>query len=209
MSSVFDQNAERYEGWFDTHVWAYRSELQAVRRFLSAPGEAVEIGAGTGRFAAPCGIRWGLEPSPVMAGFARRRGVQVIAGRAEDMPFCDASFETVLLVTTLCFLDNTRKAFQETARILKPGGACVIGFVDRESQIGRTYAAHKDKSLFYRDAAFYSTSEVSRLLSDLGFYDLKYVQTLFHPLSDISGLEPVKTGYGEGSFIVVRAVSVS
>ncbi len=36
--------------------------------------------------------------------------------------FKDGSFDLVLMVTTLCFLDDVKKAFSEVYRILKPGG---------------------------------------------------------------------------------------
>ena len=53
---------------------------------------------------------------------------------------------------------------------------------------------------------FYSVNEIINYLKKAGFknnFTLK--QTLFHGLSDIKKIEPVKTGYGEGSFVVIRA----
>src|SRR5512138_1468145 len=58
----FNNNVERYEAWFTENPFAYVSELHAVRALLPQ-GSGLEIGVGTGRFAAPLGIRKGIEPS--------------------------------------------------------------------------------------------------------------------------------------------------
>ena len=34
--------------------------------------------------------------------------------------------------------------------------------------------------------------------------DFNFRQTLFPPLNELKHIEPVKEGYGEGSFVVVR-----
>jgi hypothetical protein len=38
------------------------------------------------------------------------------------------------------------------------------------------------------------------------FIDFHIVQTIFHDLSEIKEAEPVKNGFGEGSFVVIRAL---
>ena len=37
-----------------------------------------------------------------------------------------------------------------------------------------------------------------------GFTDFMFRQTIFQRLSEIDDKEPVKSGYGEGSFVVIR-----
>jgi len=69
----------------------YLSELEAVRSMLPVDGTGIEIGVGTGRFAAPLGIKLGLEPSKSMASLARQRGIEVVEGEAEALPFEDGS----------------------------------------------------------------------------------------------------------------------
>ena len=59
----FEKNVDRYEAWFEHHRLAYESELEAIRMLLPQSGEGLEVGVGTGRFAAPLGIGVGVEPS--------------------------------------------------------------------------------------------------------------------------------------------------
>lgn len=202
--SPFDTHAARYESWFEQHEHAYVSELNAVRSLIPAGGEAVEIGVGTGRFAVPLGIRTGLEPSEEMREIARSRGVEVIDGVAERMPFEGERFDVALMVTTLCFLNDAKKSFKEAYRVLRHGGAFIVGFVDLASPLGARYERHREESVFYRHATFYTVDEVIALYEQAGFVHLDFAQTLFHELEDISEVEPVRPGYGEGAFVVIQ-----
>lgn len=151
---AFEKNAEKYDAWFDENRFSYRSELQAVRELLPQSGNGVEVGVGSGRFAAPLGIKLGVDPSGKMGEIARKRGVKVIEGVAESLPFPDLHFDFVLMVATICFLDDIEAAFKEASRVLKPGGCLIIGFIDAESPIGRSYQERMDESTFYKDARF-------------------------------------------------------
>ena len=100
--------------------------------------------------------------------------------------FKDGSFDLVLMVTTLCFLDDVKKAFSEVYRILKPGGSFINGFVDKNSKVGRIYQKDKQKSVFYRVAFFFTTEEVIKLLKEAGFRKFEFRQTIFNTLDKIT-----------------------
>jgi SAM-dependent methyltransferase len=201
----FDTHSQEYEQWFDKNPLAYQSELEAVRAQLPETGEGFEIGVGSGLFAVPLGIRHGVEPSEAMRELARNRGIEAVPGVAENLPYEDASFDYALMVTTICFVDDPAASFREAMRVLRPRGVFLIGFIDRESPIGRMYEKHKHESVFYRPATFYSVPELEKLLLEAGFRDISYTQTIFSSLDEISEVEPARPGWGEGSFVVIRA----
>jgi SAM-dependent methyltransferase len=203
--NAFDKNVDRYEQWFVDNPLAYVSELRAIRALLPTKGHGIEIGVGTGRFAAPLEIKKGIEPSRSMSELARKRGIEVVHGVAEHLPFADGEFDYALMVTTVCFLDDMDMAFQETHRVLKTGGSFVLGFIDSESSLGREYQDRKDKSAFFQDATFYSAGQIAARLQKSGFGGLTFRQTLFRPLAEMEDIEPAKEGHGEGSFVVVRS----
>ncbi len=88
----------RYEAWFTRNPAAYHSELLAVRALLPWQGLGLEIGAGTGRFAAPLGVTVGVDPSRAMLAYAVERGVSGIQGIAEALPL---EFHSFLLSSSL------------------------------------------------------------------------------------------------------------
>lgn len=121
-SQSFERYVDRYDEWFETNRAVYESELRAVASLLPRHGVGIEIGVGTGRFAACLDIAVGVEPSTAMGAVARRRGIDVIQAVAESLPLADATFDFALMVTTLCFLDDARLSLCETHRVLKQGG---------------------------------------------------------------------------------------
>jgi len=203
-SDPFEKHTSEYEQWFEKNRMVYEAELRAVRTLLPRGHSGMEIGVGTGRFAAPLGIKVGVEPSGSMRSLALKKGVQVLGGLAENLPFKDSVFSHVLMVTTICFLDNIEQAFREAYRVLSKGGCLIIGFVDRESRIGQQYLKHKENNVFYRDATFYSTGEILEIMKRSGFHNFDSSQTIFDDLSTINEQEEVRSGYGQGSFIVLR-----
>jgi ubiquinone/menaquinone biosynthesis C-methylase UbiE len=205
LGQIFEESAQEYDAWFDRHPLVYESEIQALKRFIPSGGIGLEIGVGTGRFAVPLGIEVGVEPAAAMADMARRRGLKVYRAMAATLPFRRNSFDLVMMVTVICFLRDPFLSLAEATRVLKPGGRFIIGMIDRDSPIGRSYEAHKQESRFYRQANFYSISQVLKWLEKLNYRKIEVCQTLFCKLSDLTHLEPVREGHGDGGFVVITA----
>ena len=204
-TTVFESEHEQYDLWFSRHEFAYQSELLAVRALLPYQGVGLSIGVGTGRFAAPLGIQFGLDPAAEMLAYAKKREVTPILGTAEALPFMDDSFDYALSVTTICFVDDARAMLREAKRVLKPQGTLTIGFIDRDTRLGQRYLKHQADSLFYREAKFFSSEDIELLLQETGFSNLTWVQTLFCLPEENNVIEPITPGYGQGAFVVVKA----
>jgi len=200
---IFDEHAEEYDAWFEVNEAAYLSEIEALKKFVPQQGRGLEVGVGTGRFAAPLGVKVGVEPAPGAARIARERGIDVCRAKAEKLPFTDGEFDFVVMVTALCFVDDPRKALSEAARVVRPGGRVIIGMIDRGSPPGRKYETKKKTGMFFRHACFYSTEQVLTWLTALGCYDIQTCQTLFGDPGQLEEEQPAKPGHGEGLFAVV------
>jgi len=196
----FELFSDAYDDWFINNKIIYELELEAVKQLMPSDAYGLEVGVGSGKFATQLGIKIGVEPSKAMAKKARTLGIKVFEGVAENLPFENNTFDFILFVTTICFVDDIKKTFEEAYRVLKKDGVIIVGFVDKESEMGEKYIAKKNKSKFYNIATFYSTDEVLKYLNDAGFCDFTCKQTIL-PENE---KELIKNGYGEGSFVVIK-----
>jgi sulfide-dependent adenosine diphosphate thiazole synthase len=137
--SAFDVSAEDFDDWFNKNQMVFESELLAQKCFLDNPEQTVSIGCGSGIFDERRGIRMGVEPAEDMARLARKRGMQIKIGTAENIPYEDETVQTVLLGTILSYVKDRRKAIQEAYRILQPGGHIVVSFLAREGSYAMLY----------------------------------------------------------------------
>ena len=204
MSNFFDEHYKQYDEWYDRNKFAYLSELEAVRKILPGEGYGLEIGTGSGRFAAPLGIAVGIDPSKRMVELARKRGVGARLGSGENLSFKDSSFDYVAMIVTLCFVRDPREVIKESARVLKKKGKIIVGIVDKDSFLGKFYREKKSK--FYEQARFFSVNEVIGLLKEAGFGDFSHYQTLFDFPGKINSVEEPREGFGKGGFVVISGV---
>lgn len=208
QTELFNKHVDAYEAWYDHYPEVFQSEVAAIReQLLKLPENitGIEVGVGTGRFSQVLGIKEGIEPSEEMAKKALKRGVEIMKGLAEKLPYSDYHFDFILFVT-ICHLNDLKQALNEAYRVLKPGGAIIIGFLDKAQPIAQEYEAKRHSSTFFKNATYYSVDEVTTLLKDNKFKDLEFNQTLFGHLDDIKKVQVPKDGYGTGSFVVVKAI---
>jgi len=135
---VFDTTAGDYDRveWlmaFGSGPWYRRQALQ--RAGLASGMRVLDVGTGTGltaveaaRLSGSGANIVGVDPSPGMLAHAHMpQGMQVIEGRAEELPVPDASFDFVSMGYALRHVSDLRPVFSEFRRVLKPGGrACVL-----------------------------------------------------------------------------------
>src|SRR3989339_796983 len=196
---IFDAIATDYDNWFEQNDNIFRSEIRALKLSISPHKKGIEIGTGTGRFAKALKIPVGVEPSENMASIAMSRGINVVNACAENLPFHNNSFDFVLFVTTVCFLNGIEKAFSETNRILNTNGAVVIGFIDKNSPLAKVYKNSKNK--IYQKSHFYSAEELTGILSKSGFNNFTFLNTLNDTYKNEEIATPmVGQGCGKGNF---------
>ena len=129
---------DRSAGSYDRLIaWAEKAFFGGGREWVCsrARGEVLEIAVGTGRNLPfyPGDVRLtGIELSLKMLAIARRRGrelgreADLHVGDAQDLPFPDASFDTVVVTLALCTIPDDKRAVAEAARVLRPGGRLLL-----------------------------------------------------------------------------------
>ena len=206
MKNVFDRYYRKYDNWYERNRFAYLSELEAIKKVLPKRGIGLEIGVGTGRFAAPLGITVGIDPSKNMISIARRRGMDAKVASGEHLPFKDATFDYAAIIITICFVKDPLKVLKEARRVLKRNAKIIIGMIDKDSFLGKVYQDKKKaKDVFYKQANFFRVKKVVDLLDRAGFTKFSFHQTLFKLPDDMDSIEKSKKGFGKGGFVVINA----
>jgi len=156
----------------------------------------LEVGVGTGRFAAMLGVAEGIDPSPRMLDIAAGRGIRTYEGYAENLPFPDGSFDGALLALALCFVADPKRALNECCRILRPEGKLLLGVIPADSLWGREYERKKaDGHPVYAWARFLASSTIIALIESAGFDFQDAACTLFWKPDGLPEIEPrVETG---------------
>jgi ubiquinone/menaquinone biosynthesis C-methylase UbiE len=203
FENIFDHNIKKYDEWYETHKFAYLSELKALKKVVPQNKTGLEIGVGTGRFAGPLKIAAGIDPSPGMLVIARKRGIDVYEGFGENLPFTDGSFDYAAIIITLCFVNDPIQVLKEAWRVLKENGELIVGFVDKNSFLGKFY--QDKKSPFYAKAKFFDVEEVAEMLKHGGFYRNAYYQTLSVFPEELKVVERPKKGFGRGGFVIIHS----
>jgi ubiquinone/menaquinone biosynthesis C-methylase UbiE len=201
---VFEKYSSEYESWFEENRFVYLSEVEALKMAVPSGGKGLEVGVGSGRFAKPLGIAFGVEPSDKMAQIARDKGINVYKGIAESLPFQDEEFDFVLLAVTICFVNDPMKSLIEAKRVLKKGSRLIVAIVDKKSELGRLYLERQSNSVFYKNARFFSSEEVIEIFNRIGIRFTGAFQVLFdRDIKNFNYIEKPEAGYGKGAFVVL------
>jgi ubiquinone/menaquinone biosynthesis C-methylase UbiE len=125
-----------------------------ARLLAGLRGPVVEIGAGSGQNFAhyPMAVTRliAVEPEPTLRAMARAAApsapvpVEVVAASAHELPFTDASLDTVVACLMLCSVADQAAVLNEFRRVLKPSGQ--LRFLEHVRS-EKPYAALAQKSL--------------------------------------------------------------
>ncbi|GAB2517093.1 class I SAM-dependent methyltransferase [Nocardiopsis aegyptia] len=127
----------RMAAGYDRGAGADRRLLGGTRAVLcgGARGRVLEIAVGTGRdlpYYPPGTDLTGVDLSPGMLARARERAEAVgidaafVEGDAQDLPFADGEFDSVVCALALCTIPDQRAAVAEMWRVLRPGGRLAL-----------------------------------------------------------------------------------
>jgi ubiquinone/menaquinone biosynthesis C-methylase UbiE len=116
----------------NTHWW-----FLGKRKFISTifpkvkKVKILDIGAGTGgttKFLKTYGEVVGLEANPLAQTLARKRGLKIVSGSAEKLPFEKETFEVVTIFDVLYHqnIGSDLKVLQEAHRVLRTQGYLVV-----------------------------------------------------------------------------------
>ena len=140
---------ERYLKSCATDFWqqVFEAELQYLLKHLQPKDEILSVGCGPAimerRLTEQGFLVVGLDVSREALACAGD-AIRAVAAPAEEMPFPDNSFDVVLYIASLQFIDDYCAALQRTAEVLRPGGRLIALLLNPASTFFRERYANSE-----------------------------------------------------------------
>ena len=218
-SQLFDEWPDAYDRWFTTPIGSLvkKYELELIMDLLKPKrSEAIlDAGCGTGVFTfdiLESGSRVvGLDISLPMLNRAGKKlhglPFQRVLGDIAYLPFTESSFDKVVSVTALEFIEDAKGAVKELFRVTRRGGCIVVATLNNLSPWAlRRKAQAKERQTIFEKAIFRSPDELRSLASVEGV-----VKTAIHFQKEDDPEQAVgieregnRKNFGTGAFVVIR-----
>jgi SAM-dependent methyltransferase len=196
------------------HCFAYsRHRLdRLVDPFLRAQetGYVLDLGCGTGvhlrKLRAQGFEPVGVDGSPDMLASARELNPDIplhYGDVREELPLSSASFDGAICVEVLRYLPRPELCLQELARVIRPGGWCLLTAtplfnLNGYALVNRLAAGLSVKGLTTLKQYFTTERRICRQLAEAGFDQVRVEGVYWGPLNWIQRLSP---GYLRGFLI--------
>jgi len=69
----FEKHTKQYNDWFKKNKFVYQSEIKIIKEQLPSYATGIEIGVGTGKFAIPLKIKFGIEASQKISIISKKK----------------------------------------------------------------------------------------------------------------------------------------
>lgn len=199
-----------YEDRIFPHVmeWGTRPFRQTCKQALShAHGRVLEVGVGTGANLSYYSPRVtevvGIEPVDAMLAKAREKLQEtpppfewhLQRADARELPFDDASFDSVVAVLVFCTIPDPERAAAEAFRVLKPGGNLVFFEHVLAPHEGVARWQHRLNPVWRKVACGCEINRDTRRLFEQAGFHFEKIQQWNHPKA-IGLVAPVIAGVG-------------
>lgn len=144
-----ETEAARYRAACESTFWqaVFAAELEYLLRYLRPEDAILSVGCGPAVIEGALLDRGfsvvGLEVSAEALHGAPERLRTVVAG-AEEMPFAAASFDVVIAIVSLQFIEDYQKAIANIAQVLRPGGRVIVMLLNPTSRFFRRKQSEPD-----------------------------------------------------------------
>jgi ubiquinone/menaquinone biosynthesis C-methylase UbiE len=99
--------------------------------------------------------------------------VRTVAGRAEDMPFPESSFDAVIYVASLQFIEDYKKALQRSVDVLRPGGKVIVMLLNPKSDFFKNMCL--DPESYVNHIKHTDLSKIERFMADIFSLQTEYI----------------------------------
>ena len=146
----------------------YRRHFLYPRLAKHCRGSTLDVGCGTGEFLKFMPGATGVDINEFCVSYCEDSGLNAVKMDVNILPFCDASFESIILDNVLEHIGNPKKLLDEIHRVLQSPGRLIIGV-----PLKKGYSKDPDHKIFY---------DVARLRDVLEKHNFKLISNFETPL---------------------------
>jgi SAM-dependent methyltransferase len=189
-AGYYGRSADRRFPWIveATQGLLYRWRARMVEGLAGAPGRVLDVGCGRGQLLAAFRCRgWSVEGTERSASAARVArdvvGVPVHIGALDALALPSHRFDAVVLWHVLEHVAEPAPLLAEVARVLRPGGVCLVGvpnFASPEAQLSQGGWFHLDVP---RHVVQFTPETLRALLAEVGLLERR--SSFFAPEYDL------------------------
>ncbi len=175
FAAIFDKIAPRYDKILNRYATSRR--VESINR--NAYGKCLEVGAGTGTISKALSKNHPVtatDISPQMVKLIKKTSnIKAYVCDAENLPFKNSEFDTVIATEVIYYLDNPEKFFREARRVLKPKGrlilTCSAKITEAYDRLRALLRQAGFKAMYFDDKnrRFVSTKQLETWLKQTGF----------------------------------------
>ena len=168
---------EKYLQSCKSEFWkeVFKAELDYLLHQLKGTKDVLSVGCGPAIIEASLAERGfnitGLDISKEALNQAPD-GIRMFIGSAEKMNFADCSFDAVIYVASLQFIEAYEKAVKETSRVLEPGGRILAMLLNPQSEFFKEKA--KNARSYVRRIKHTNLDEIERTIAEHFFVQTEY-----------------------------------
>ena len=194
-------NMQKYLQSCDTDFWknVFKAESDYILRELKGAKDVLSVGCGPAIIEAGLAEHGfnvtGLDISKEALNQAPDK-IRTAVGSAENMDFADSSFDAVIYVASLQFIENYKQAVKQTARVLKPAGTLLAMLLNPQSQFFKEKIKNPDS--YVNKIKHMDLREIEGFIAELFsiqtefFLGIKGQQILESQKSDLASLYVIK-----------------
>jgi dolichol-phosphate mannosyltransferase len=133
-----DYDHRAFDSWIPLQRYWQRARFRIIQDFLSDEGWVLDIGCGSSRIVQTLPRVVGMDLALRKLRWLRAPGRPLLQGDMNRLPFRDGAFDAVVSSEVIEHIPRKDVRLEELVRVIRPGGALVLGTPDYGKRLWRT-----------------------------------------------------------------------
>ncbi|HVM12281.1 MAG TPA: methyltransferase domain-containing protein [Actinomycetota bacterium] len=176
-----DYDHRAFDSWIPLQRYWQRARFRIIQDYMTGEGRVLDIGCGSSRIVQTLPRVVGMDLALRKLRWLRAPGRPLLQGDMNRLPFRDGAFDAVVNSEVIEHIPREDVRLEELVRVIRPGGALILGTPDYGKRLWRTlewiYGKIFPGGYVKEHINRYDHDELRGLLEDMGLAieDVRYV----------------------------------